>query len=65
MMLIIDRFEGDYAVIELEDRSTVLMPKELIPEGAKEGDCLSIRIDQEQTTKRKDKISKLIENVFD
>ena len=40
MRLIIDRFEGDFAVVELEDRSTIDIPKKLIPKGAKEGDVL-------------------------
>lgn len=65
MMLIIDRFEGDYAIIELEDHSTEQMPLTLIPTGAKEGDCLSICIDQEQTSKRKKTINKLIDDIFE
>jgi hypothetical protein len=38
--LIIDRFEGNYAVCESEDKSTDLVPKYKLPLGCKEGDCL-------------------------
>ena len=34
MRVIIDRFEGDYAVVELEDGSMVNMPKSLVPANA-------------------------------
>ena len=34
-MLIIDRFEGDVAVCEDEDRRIVEMDRSLLPEGAK------------------------------
>ncbi|MFY9213395.1 MAG: DUF3006 domain-containing protein [Tissierellaceae bacterium] len=51
MRIIIDRFEGDFAVVELEDKSFVDMPLKLIPEGAKEGDILEIEINREETEK--------------
>lgn len=38
--LIIDRFEGNYAVCELEDKSTVKVPKYKLPLECKEGECL-------------------------
>ena len=41
---IIDRFEGDYAVMELEDKEFVGMPRKLIPEGAKEGEVIKVMI---------------------
>ena len=39
-MLIIDRFEGDVAVCEDEDRRIVEMDRSLLPEGAREGSVL-------------------------
>lgn len=51
MRIIIDRFEGDFVVVELEDKSFVDMPLKLIPEGAKEGDILEIEINREETEK--------------
>jgi len=65
MKVIIDRFEGDFAVVELENRSTINMPKQLIPEGAKEGDVLNIEIDTEETNKRKEKVKKLMDNLWE
>lgn len=38
--LIIDRFEGNYAVCESDDKSIVKIPKYKLPFGCKEGDCL-------------------------
>lgn len=38
--LIIDRFEGTYAVCEKEDKSTILIPKYKLPQSCKEGECL-------------------------
>jgi len=38
--LIIDRFEGKYAVCELEDKSIINVPKYKLPLNCKEGDCL-------------------------
>lgn len=65
MKVIIDRFEGNYAIVELEDKSTVDMPKKLIPEGAKEGDVLSIEIDLEETNRRKERIKKLMDDLWE
>lgn len=65
MKVIIDRFEGNYAIVELENRSTVDMPKKLIPEGAKEGDVLSIEIATDETNRRKERIKKLMDDLFE
>jgi len=37
---IIDRFEGDYAVVEFEDRKMVDIHKRDLPAGLKEGDAI-------------------------
>ena len=37
---IIDRFEGNYAVCEAEDKSYVSIPKYKLPLDCKEGECL-------------------------
>lgn len=42
-MLIIDRFEGDFAVIEMDD-TTFNFPKNLLPPDAKEGDVINIEV---------------------
>lgn len=65
MKVIIDRFEGEYAVVELDDRSICNMPTKLLPEGAKEGSVLKIEVDVESTENRKGKIQKLMDELWE
>ena len=62
--LIIDRFEGKYAILESQDKDSILFnfPLHLLPQEAKEGTVLSINIDidQKETKKRKEKIQNLL-----
>lgn len=56
--LIIDRFEGDYAVCETPNRDQQLIERTRLPADAKEGDCLTvadscITIDAEETARRR------------
>lgn len=37
---IIDRFEGNYAVCEMADKSFITIPKYKLPLDCKEGECL-------------------------
>lgn len=69
MILIIDRFEGNFAVCEKEDRSTMNIPREKIPATAKEGDVLKIDgkliiIDHEATEKRRKEIEELTKGLW-
>ncbi|MDD2235187.1 MAG: DUF3006 domain-containing protein [Desulfitobacteriaceae bacterium] len=48
-MLIIDRFEGEWAVIE-RDGTTFNIPRFLLPSDAKESDVITISISVDQTT---------------
>ncbi|MBD8922980.1 DUF3006 domain-containing protein [bacterium] len=64
MKVIIDRFEGDYAVVEIEIGKYVNIPKILIPY-AKEGDIIKIEIDKKETLERKKHIQELMNNVFE
>ena len=63
-MLIIDRFEGYMAVIENKG-STFKLPIHLLPEDAEEGDVLRIIVDEVATKRRKDKINKMSDDLFD
>ena len=62
--LIIDRFEGKYAILESQDKDPIIFnfPRHLLPQEAKEGTVLDINIgiDQEETKRRKDKIQNLL-----
>lgn len=64
MRVIIDRFEGDFAVVELENKQFINMPKKLLPIGAKEGSVISIELDQEETEKRSKRISGLMNDLW-
>lgn len=64
MKVIIDRFEGDLAIVEMDGEQMASIPKVLLPEKAKEGTVISIEIDQAETDKRKENISKLMDNLF-
>lgn len=65
MKVTIDRFEGEFAVIEFESGKTADMPRIFVPNGAKEGDVIEIRIDAQETELRKHRISRKLENLFD
>ncbi|MCD8215691.1 MAG: DUF3006 domain-containing protein [Clostridiales bacterium] len=64
MKVIIDRFEGEYAVLELEDLSTVTVSRKLIPGNAKEGSVLVISCDEEETENRQKKMKNKMSSVF-
>jgi hypothetical protein len=64
MKVIIDRFEGNFAVVELEDKSFCNMPNLLLPNNAKEGDVISISIDADDTSKRKKEASELFNDLI-
>ncbi|CDV96352.1 Protein of unknown function (DUF3006) [Desulfitobacterium hafniense] len=65
-MYIIDRFEGDFAVIESGDRQMFNLPRTLMPE-AKEGDVISIAVivDEKETKSRRERIKGMMNNFFD
>lgn len=65
MKVTIDRFEGDYAIVELDDKRTVDMLKILIPEEAKEGDIIEIKINIEDTKERKKNMKILMEELWE
>ena len=58
MHVIVERFEGEYAIVELPDGSLVSVPK-VIFEDAKEGDVVEIIVNQQVTdTKKSDIINR-------
>jgi len=62
-MLIIDRFEGDFAIVETSD-GNVNIPRADIPANAKEGDILVIDLDKNETDARKKRIDGMMNNLF-
>lgn len=63
MKVIIDRFEGEYAVVETEDKIMFNLPKALVL-GSREGDVISIEIDEEETNNRKNHIQNLMDDLW-
>lgn len=66
---IIDRFEGDFAVVEMDDESMLNIRKDRLPKGVREGIVLviednCIRIDEEQTKRLEEEIKALEEELW-
>ncbi|MDD4189182.1 MAG: DUF3006 domain-containing protein [Eubacteriales bacterium] len=65
MRVIIDRFEGEHAVVEICCGGTADMPRVILPEDAKEGDVLEINILREESDKRREEIERLMDSVWE
>ena len=65
-MFIIDRFEGNMAVIEYRD-GTFNLPRSLLPPEAQEGDVIRfvITLAEEETAEQETKIEHLMEEIFE
>lgn len=64
MRVIIDRIEGDYAIVEIGVGKIVSVPRILF-QNAKEGDVFKIEIDTGETEIRKEKVQKLMNDLFE
>ena len=67
---IIDRFEGSFAVVEGEGRKMIHVPREELPEEAKEGDAIvyihgEYRMDQAETDQRRKRIEELSRDLWE
>jgi len=65
----IDRFEGQYAICEKENREMIDIKRSAIPVEAKEGDVLNIEdniitVDLEKTSRRKAEIEELTKDLW-
>lgn len=70
MRYIIDRFEGNYAVCEDENKNMVNIERNRLPSTAKEGAVLrvegnDIKVDYDSTEARKQKIKKMMESLWE
>lgn len=67
IILVIDRFEGKYAILESQEKNPLIFnfPRHLLPEGAKEGTVIkfNINIDDKETEKRREKIKERLDNL--
>ena len=64
MKFTIDRFEDNYAIVELENGEMEEIPRSLLPEEAKEGDTISINKEEGETEERKKRIENKFNNLF-
>ena len=64
MKVIIDRFEGEFAILEIETGKFANMPRILLPEDAAEGDVVNISIDRDETDARAKKIEGMMNRLF-
>ena len=64
MKIIIDRFEGEFAIVEADGGVTFSIPKDLL-KCAKERDVLNLEFDEEETKKRRSGIEKLMGELFE
>ncbi len=69
--LIVDRFEGDYAVCETEDRNIINIPKTELPDNIREGNSIYLdkngkyRIDIMNTNNQEEKIRKKMNKLWE
>ncbi|MHB8126652.1 MAG: DUF3006 domain-containing protein [Desulfitobacteriaceae bacterium] len=66
---IIDRFEGNFAVVEMDRRRMQDIPRNQLPANTKEGDVIIeengvYRIDEVETKKRREEINKLMKDLW-
>lgn len=64
MTYTIDRFEGEFAVVELENQTMANIPICALPSETKEGDIILVKIDAAETNSRREHIKKLMNDVW-
>lgn len=64
MKFIIDRFEGEFAIVELENKEMIDISRRLLPLDAKEGDTINVIIDRIETENRRERIQNKFDNLF-
>ena len=74
--LVVDRFEGDFAVVEVDGAAPIDLPRWLLPQGAREGDVVraritpgaggvrvDLRVDEEETARRRATVSERLQRL--
>lgn len=64
MRIIVDRFEGNIAVVELENGQMIDCPKALLPDNAKEGSIINITVDENATNEKLQKVTERMNKLF-
>ncbi|OQB13121.1 MAG: hypothetical protein BWY15_01920 [Firmicutes bacterium ADurb.Bin193] len=64
MRYIIDRFEGELAVLELENGEFVSVTTKILPPNATEGSVINITCDEYETEKKRLAAKKKMDSIF-
>jgi len=64
MRIIVDRFEGNIAVVELENGQMIDCPKALLPANAKEGSIINITVDENATNAKLEEVTERMNKLF-
>ena len=64
MKIIIDRFEGELAVVELPNGNMINCPRAMLPDDVKEGDIISIVVDEKATEEKKKSLTDRMNRLF-
>ena len=66
MQVTVDRFEGEYAIVEYINKKVCFekIPRVLIPD-ASEGDVIDITVNRGETEKRQKRIKNLMDSLFE
>lgn len=64
MQFSIDRFEENFAVVELPDGTFANVPRTILPAEAKEGSVIKLTIDCDEEAARRAKILELTKKVW-
>lgn len=64
MKVIIDRFEGEIAVIELENGEFVNVSTKILPSNITEGSVINITCDEDETEKTRLAVKKKMNSIF-
>ena len=64
MLVTIDRFEGEYAIVEIEEGRYAKIERILLPDMS-EGDVISITADTQRRDERRTRIEELKNSIFE
>ena len=64
MRIIIDRIEGDFAIVELPSGQMIDCARAMLPDNAKEGSILNITVDEEATNDKLQKVTERMNKLF-
>ena len=64
MKLVIDKFEGNFAVVELENGEFINVDKKILPSNATEGSVITISCDNGETDEKRIAAKKKMDAIF-